>query len=161
MNDVFLSRPTWVDPKYEPGLDGFIRYLEIQNFTPRTIGTTDYPTNSPLDEVIELMKHCKGAIILGYPQITVQTGMLKNKEIQSPLILGTEWNHIEAALAYSLNLPLLLICDSSVSRGVFDKGTLNTFLYSKNLKDPTWFMEKDIIGALTTWSDRLSGTPSK
>ena len=152
MKNIFLSRPTWIDTKYKQGLDGFTRFLMAHNFTPRTLGTTDYPTNSPLDEVIALMKKCDGAIILGYPQIIVETGVLKNEPIEAPIILGTEWNHIEAALAYSLNIPLLVIHDSAVSRGIFDRGTLNSFLYSTNFENPAWFMEEDIAGALTTES---------
>lgn len=156
MNNIFLSRPTWIDTKYEQGLDGFIKFLKAQNFTPRTLGTTDYPTSSPLDEVIALMKKCDGAIILGYPQIIAETGVIKNKSIEAPVTLGTEWNHIEASLAYSLNLPLLVIHDSSVSRGIFDRGTLNSFLYSTDFENPAWFMKTDIAGALATWINRLS-----
>lgn len=156
MSNIFLSRPSWIDPKYEQGLDLFIGFLKHQNLIPRTLGTTDYPTNSPLDEVIALMKKCNGAIILGYPQIIVETGALKNKHLQTPIVLGTEWNHIEAALAYSLNIPLLVIHDLGVSRGIFDRGTLNAFLYSADLKNPAWFMERNIEGAFEAWKSRLS-----
>lgn len=156
MKNIFLSRPTWVGPEYEQGLELFIRYLTDSNFSPRTLGTTDYPTQSPLDEVILLMQQCKGAIILGYPQIFVESGRIKNETIDSPISLGTEWNHIEAALAYSLNIPILVIHDLNVSRGIFCRGTINSFLYSTDLKNPNWFMENDILGALKTWGNRLS-----
>lgn len=155
MNNIFLSRPTWIDEKYKPGLEGFIRFLTAQNFSPRTLGTTDYPTSSPLDEVIALMRRCDGAVILGYPQIFIETGTIKNESVETPITLGTEWNHIEAALAYSLHIPLLVIHDSAVSRGIFDRGTLNSFLYSTNLEDPAWFMQENIVGALTTWKNRF------
>ncbi|MGO5113789.1 hypothetical protein ACTQ33_01990 [Candidatus Avoscillospira sp. LCP25S3_F1] len=155
MRNIFLSRPNWIAPKYKEGLDDFIEFLRNQNFTPRTLGTTDYPTNSPLDEVITLMKSCIGTIILGYPQIIVESGIIKNEPIRGPISLGTEWNHIETALAYSLNMPLLVIHDSSVSRGIFDRGTLNSFLYSADFENPSWFREKNIAGALTAWANRL------
>lgn len=160
MSNIFLSRPTWIDPQYEQGLDTFISFLRMQGLTPRTLGTTDYPTDSPLDEVIALIKECDGAIILGYPQIIVKSGSIKNEPIQVPISLGTEWNHIEAALAYSLHIPLLVIHDLIVSRGIFDRGTLNSFIYSVNFENPAWFMEKDIAGALATWINRLKITKS-
>lgn len=156
MKDVFLSRPTWVDQKYKQGLDGFIRFLEIQNCKPRTLGTTDYATISPLDEVISLMKKCSGAIVLGYPQIVVESGLIKNESIQKPISLGTEWNHIEATLAYTLNIPLLIIHDRTVSRGIFERGTLNSFLYATDFENSTWFAGEEITGALTAWVNRLS-----
>ena len=67
MKNIFLSRPTSIDEKYKPGLDGFIRFLQGKEISPRTLGTTDYPTNAPMDEVITLLKKCEGAIVLGYP----------------------------------------------------------------------------------------------
>lgn len=155
MRNVFLSRPTSIAEKYKPGLDGFIQYLKGKEIAPRTLGTTDYPTNAPMDEVIALLRKCEGAIILGYPQIVVQTGLIKGNKIEETITLGTEWNHIEAALAYSLHMPLLVIYDSSVSRGIFDCGTLNSFLYSTNFENPAWFVETDIAGAVNTWVERL------
>ncbi len=79
--NIFLSRPTWVSPKFTRGLEGFYRLLESHKLKPRTIGTTDYPAKSPLDEVIALMKKCRGAIIIGYPQIMVEAGKVKDNLI--------------------------------------------------------------------------------
>lgn len=155
MINVFLSRPTWIDKQYAPGLKAFINYLKRKGLTPRTLGATDYPTDSPLDEVISLMKTCNGVIILGYPQIIVQTGMIKDQKIGTPIALGTEWNHIEAALAYSLHIPLLVLHDLSVSRGIFDRGALNSFIYSVQFSKASWHTEKQIAGALSTWIKRL------
>ena len=70
-----------------------------------------------MDEVIRLMKQCGGAIVLGVPQIEVRAGVLKGNDIDEPFSLGTEWNHIEAALAYALELPTLVIHDQTVVRG--------------------------------------------
>lgn len=67
--NVFVSRPTWVAREYEEGIEAFIDYLKRENFDPHTLGTTDFPVESPLDEVIELMKNSTGVIVLGYPQI--------------------------------------------------------------------------------------------
>ena len=156
MIDIFLSRPTWIDAQYEPGLKGFIYHLKRKGLNPRTLGATDYPTDSPLDEVIALMKKCQGTIILGYPQIIAQTGMIKDQKIGSPIVLGTEWNHIEAALSYSLHIPLLVLHDLSVSRGIFDRGALNSFIYAVQFSNPSWYTEARISGALTTWIKRLS-----
>lgn len=159
--DIFLSRPTWIDKKYEKGLEIFIQFLYAHNLNPRTIGTTDFPNQSPLDEVIKLMQNCVGAIILGYPQIIIKKGEIKNQSISNTISLGTEWNHIEAALAYSLHVPILVIHDNTVTRGIFDRGTLNAFIYSLELSDATWASNPTIIGALTSWIERLTNEPFK
>ena len=101
------------------------------------------------------MKECRGAIILGYPQIIVKSGFIKDQELVTPISLGTEWNHIEAALAYSLHIPLLVLHDFTVSRGIFDRGALNSFIYPVHFHEPSWYTEDRISGALTTWINRL------
>ena len=130
MRPVFVSQPTWVPPEHRSGLDKFKNLLRIRDLDPRSIGVTDLPSQLPLNEVIQLMERCYGAIILGIPQIEVRSGKLKGDKIASPFSLGTEWNHIEAAVAYSLQLPVLVIHDVTVSRGIFDPGAANAFIYA-------------------------------
>lgn len=155
MTNIFLSRPTWVSFKYEQGLTTFIDFLRSKDLEPRTLGATDYPNDSPLDEVITLMKKCHGAIILGYPQIVAESGTIKDQTINTLLTLGTEWNHIKAALAYSLHMSLLVLHDLSVSRGIFDRGALNSFIYPVDFSKPSWYTANHISGAITTWINRL------
>lgn len=85
MINVFVSRANRVGPAFKPGLDGFIRVLGTLGLQPRTIGSTDYPSKAPLDEVIRLTDQCKGIIILGYPQIVATVGMLRDQPITTDL----------------------------------------------------------------------------
>ena len=158
MTHIFLSRPTWVSPDFSAGLEGFTSFLKSIGLNPRTLGATDYPHQSPLDEVIRIMDECEAAIILGYPQIEITSGTLKNKPLKSPSFLGTEWNHIEAALAYSKKLPLLVIHHQDVSRGIFDRGTLNSFVHEIDLRDSAWCLKEGISGAVKSWKERIGKT---
>lgn len=155
MRNIFLSRPNWVYPSNQEGLDNFINLLKSHDLSPRTIGATDFPSKSPMDEVIDLLYECEGAIVLGYPQIEVKTGFVKDHELTNSLNLSTEWNHIEAGLAYALGLPLLVIHDIKITRGIFDRGVLNSFLHQKNFSDKAWGISEDIIGAVTKWKSHL------
>lgn len=155
--DVFLSRPNWVHADYQPGLKVFLERLKDLNLNPRTIGATDYPTKAPLDEVIKLMKMCKGAVIIGYPQIEIKAGLIKDKDVDSQVLLPTEWNHIEAGLAYASELPLLVVHHIGITRGIFDRGALNSFLFEKDLKDPAWSCGEDLAGAIRSWRDDVLG----
>lgn len=150
-SNVFLSRPTWVGEDFRPGLDGFIRMLQGMGLHPRTLGTTDYPNKAPLDEVIALLEKCSGAVILGLPQISVTGGLLKGSAIAEELLLPTEWNHIEAGLAYARGLPLLAIHHLGVRRGIFDRGAMSTFLYERDLASPAWPLAEDLQGAIAKW----------
>ncbi len=155
--DIFVSRPTNVDPEFESGLRSFYQTLKLLDLTPRTIGVSDQPIRSPLDEVIELLHSCQGIIVLGYPQILVQKGYLKTRRIEKDLRLATEWNHIEASLAYALGLPMLVIHHQGVCRGIFDRGAIGSFfLYETNMTYETWAFEQNISGALEKWKGTLT-----
>ncbi|MEO7316159.1 MAG: hypothetical protein ABIW47_13305 [Ginsengibacter sp.] len=151
MRNIFLSRPNWIHPNCREGLDNFLTLLKSHDLQPRTIGGTDYPNKSPMDAVIELLHECEGAIILGYSQIQMQTGLIKDNQINQPLQFATEWNHIEAGLAHALGLPLFIIHDLNISRGIFDRGVLNYFLYQKDFCDKSWPISQEITGALNNW----------
>jgi hypothetical protein len=170
MENVFVSRPTYVDAEYRAGLQNFLRLLETQGLKARTLGSGDYPVDCPLDEVIALLGACRGAIILGYPQISIATGKIKDKRIPEEamsLLLATEWNHIEAALAYSMKRPLLVIHHIGVSRGIFDRGATNKFVHEIDLADPSWALGEVTAGALLAWKEKalalppLNGYPEK
>lgn len=158
MKDIFLSRPNWVGPEFEQGLEAFTNIIKSYNMNPRTLGVSEYPTDTPLDEVISIMDQCVGAIILGYPQFEVKEGVLKGDTIESSVLLATEWNHIEAGLAYAQRLPLLVIHHKGVQGGIFDRGAISKFLHEVDLSKSTWFSEKPIIGAIVTWRGRLKET---
>jgi hypothetical protein len=151
MIDVFVSRPTWVASSFRCGLEGFLGFLGNVGLKPRTIGATDFPSKAPLDEVIRLMDCCAGAVILGYPQITATLGILKDQPLKSALTLPTEWNHIEAGLAYARGLPLLIIHHLGVCRGIFDRGAISSFIYELDLEDHAWPLSPKIRGAVETW----------
>lgn len=157
MKEVFISRPNWVPSEFEDGLKFFYNLLKASNLNPRTIGQSDFPSKSPLDEVINLLKKCEGTIVLGIPQIFISEGFIKEEKITNNIQLGTEWNQIEAALAHSLRQPLLIIHDKSVKRGIFDRGASNSFLHSIDMTEKTWAMSDEISGVISNFKTELKG----
>lgn len=151
--NIFLSRPTWIHESYKLGLRTLGTQLSNLGLTSRTLGISDYPSKSPLDEVIDLMEKCQGAIILGIPQIYVASGNVKSESIDAPFDLATEWNHLEAALAYSLGLPIIVIKHVTVFRGIFDRGVLNAFVHSVDMTRSAWSMEDSVNGSLQHWKE--------
>lgn len=90
----------------------------------RTIGRTDFPNVSPIKAVEQLMRQCSGAVILGFPKPNTYS----EKPIKD-ILLPTSWNHIEASMAFMLDLPLLVIRDKGVEGGVFDIGVTGNFIH--------------------------------
>lgn len=158
MKEVFLSRPNWLPENVKEGIKHFYNLLKSNELNPRTIGQSDYPNESPLDEVIKLMAKCEGTIILGVPQINIDNGKIKGENLEERLQLSTEWNHIEAALAHSLNQPLLIIHHKNVKRGIFDRGASNSYLHSVDMTDKSWPISDSISGVLNNWKEKLQGT---
>lgn len=148
---IFVSRPTWVSPEFKAGLEVFLTSLKNMGLIPRTLGSSDYPSKAPLDEVIEIMDECEGAIILGYPQILISNGKVKDYDIQTVMSLPTEWNHIEAALAYSKGIPIIIFHHKGVTRGVFDRGVMNAFVHEVDFCSATWSMDPALNGAIQKW----------
>lgn len=155
MKEVFISRPNWVPKSFEKGIENFYNVLKSLDLNPRTIGQSDFPNESPLDEVISLMQECEGTIVLGIPQIEIEKGKLKGEVIKNKIELGTEWNHIEAGLAYSLGHPLLIIHHKNIGRGIFDRGASNSFIYEVDMNESSWSISKEISGVISNWKSKL------
>lgn len=156
MMNIFISRPTWLAVEYRDGLTKFMDFLKGHEIKPRTLGADgEYANKSPLDEIISILDECQGAIILGFPQIKIDKGILKDTPIKSSakneFYLPTEWNHIEASLAYAIGIPLLVIHHTNVRRGVFDRGAINNYIYEVDLTNPSWPLLENISGAFNKW----------
>lgn len=151
--NIFVSRPNNVEKKYEKCLSTLNNYLISNGITPRTLGQTDEALSVPLEEVIEIINECDGAIVLGVPQITINDGKFINRSIYSPLELPTEWNHIEAALAYEKKIPLLVIRHPTVDRGIFKQGTLNRFIHEYDFSKPEWIFESSFNNKFKKWKE--------
>lgn len=156
MTDIFLSRPTDVPENQQQGLNNLQTLLNFAELNPRTLGSTDYPNESPLNEIIQILQTCSGMLVLGYPKFIVEQGLVKGVKITEPIKLASEWNQIEATLAYSSQMPLLIICDKGVSFGFFDRGAANCFVHEVDFSDPQWCMSVPIQGAIQKWKERIA-----
>ena len=114
-----------------------------------------------MDTSIDLLKRCEGTIVLGIPQITLNSGLIKGEEISKSIELGTEWNHIEAALSHSLDLPLLVLHHKTVIRGIFERGASNSFLHKVDMCEPNWATSDGISGAIYNWKSKLKDPKTK
>jgi len=122
--NIFISRPTRIGKSFETQYSGFHQFLESEGLALRRLGGGDYSKKPPLRAVIDLVTECCGAIVLGYPQLEFRNETRRSAEIQDSTryVFPTPWNHIEGALAYSTNAPVLVIAHNDIRGGVFDHG---------------------------------------
>ena len=131
--------------------------LNDEGLQPYRLGAGNYTLDAPLKGVIDLMKICRGAIILGYPQYEVATTIKKGGELEQQAMLAfpTPWNQIEATLAYAKDLPVLIVAHEGVAGGVFDTGVTGQYVLKKNLRKDKWYNDEEFRGVFMTWRSWL------
>jgi len=110
---VFVSCPTALNPEQDDSRRMIMAELKRMQFEPRALGRSDYPTESPLREVLVIAKHCSGGVILGFEQsyaenLIEKRGVPEKTKTSEKVVMPTSWNHLEAGILFGLNLPLLV-----------------------------------------------------
>jgi len=87
---------------------------------------TDWDENDPLRPISELMDGCMGCVVFLTERYFIEKGYIKKGSKNEREIHlqshTTPWCHIEAAMAFSRNLPLLILRDKNVNAdGLFDE----------------------------------------
>lgn len=132
---VFVSAPTDLNEAQEKSRKIIVEQLNIQQFEPRALGRSDYPSELPLREVLSIAKHCVGGIILGFSQFEANTGVWKKGTCKERLqtdsiVFPTPWNQLEAGILFGLGLPLLIFREEDITGGVFDPGVTDVYIHS-------------------------------
>lgn len=114
-----------------------------------------FPNVSLMKAVEQLMRQCSGTVIIGISQAVIQKGISKpgtsNEKLIKNTLLPTPWNHIEASMAYILNLPLLVIRDQGIEGGVFDVGTTRNFIHILQLDTQEWMGKPSFLQPFAEW----------
>jgi hypothetical protein len=169
---VFISGPTDLSPDQDEVRNAIKEMLNDEMLEPRALGRTDYPLSLPLAEVCVIASHCAGGIILGFEQLRVTAGTRKHgarkddgkdasRAITSEQMtrLPTAWNHMEAAILFTLGKPLMIMCEQGIDEGVFFPGTASSFTHTlpANLKE--FAAQRDPIRqVIKSWRARVSAT---
>jgi len=155
--NVFLSRPTAIAKHFEAGCVTFRAYLSRKGFRIHRLGADQYTMDAPLKGVMDLMKVCRAAIILGYPQYEVRATLSKGATAEQEVsaVFPSPWNQIEATLAFKQQIPVLVIAHDGVSGGVFDIGVTGEYVYTANLNTKDWYRKKDFQGVFREWRKRI------
>jgi len=152
--NVFLSVGRSSTPEQEQFTTALEKYLSSNGLTPQTVGRTYFKNQQPLKSVTECMADCSGTIILAFERLYIQDGTeRRGSKHQSPVgnvTLPTVWNQIEAAMAYTLGHPLLVLVESGIkSEGLLEHG-YDWYVKWVELQ-ATAFTEPEFIGVFTDW----------
>jgi hypothetical protein len=158
---VFVSSPSLenLSPSQQAGaelIDMLIRRYKLEW---RALGRSDYPNDSPLREVLRMVRHCSGGIILGFEQFAAPEGEFRagseTASVAKDVSFPTPWNQLEAGILFSAGLPMMIFREPNIRGGVFDVGSTEVFLH----QIPTRTMSKqaldDLDSVFQTWVARV------
>lgn len=133
---VFVSAPSPdnLSPAQEESVAIIDRLVTRYKLEWRALGRSDYPTDLPLKEVLRMVKHCSGGIILGFEQFRASAGEFKPgsrnaKTANTSVSFPTPWNQLEAGILFSAGLPIMIFREPGIIGGVFDVGASEVFIH--------------------------------
>jgi hypothetical protein len=159
---VFLSYPKPCFQRQEELIVRVRRHLDERGFAPRTLGVTDYDMDAPLTAIRRLMLESNGLITIAFRRTYVERGTARLRtditDLQETSIdkswMTTPWPHIEAAMAYQLGLPILILREQGVlADGILERGVVGLYMpeidLDKSLDD--YFASAEWSGMIGKW----------
>jgi hypothetical protein len=121
-------------------------------FEPQEFHVSGLPQSKAwtFDTAQEVMHRCHGALILAFAQ-------WQDSNVTPPVILPTEYNHFEGALAISLDKATLIIKDEEVaSRGITFYGGGQYILSIPARSTPDWVNSNEFQTQFGGWAKAIS-----
>lgn len=143
---IFLSYPKPFEKRQHDFIQKLSKHLDERDFSPRTLGVTDYNNQAPLRAIRKIMLESYGLITVAFRRTYLReaTGNYRT-DIDSlkPYDLNdtwttSPWSHIEPAMAYQIGLPIMILRESGVvADGVLEKGVVGLYMPEFDLEDNT------------------------
>jgi len=124
---IFVSVGGGRSGKQEHFVQSVYQRLREIGLEPQTVDDYGAANTQPLTDVARRMEGCYGAVVLAFERTFIEKGISRPEVLdrRTPIDgtrLPTVWNQIEAAIAYTRGLPLLVL----VEHGLSDEGMLES-----------------------------------
>jgi len=155
---VFVSVGATATPEQE----SFVRLIEdrlrSESLIPKTVGRNTFSADAPLKAITELMEHCSGIVVIALERSFFPAGIDKRggprQASLAEVRLPTPWNHIEAAMAYTKHLPLLVIVEAGLkAEGLLEPG-YDWYVQTLPL-EATALGSNEFNGVLADWKEKV------
>lgn len=160
--DIFLSVGGTANDTQERFVQAVENRLRSEGLIPNTVGRNTFSVDAPLKTVEELMERCVGTVVLALERSYFPGGIEKrggdSERSIANTALPTPWNHIEAAMAYSRGLPLLVIVQEGLKHeGLLEPG-YDWYVQSVPL-DESYLSSAQFNGVLASWKAKIDAGP--
>jgi len=152
--NVFVSVGSPGTDEQERFTDSIERLLQLGGMESNRGG---YSSVAPLKKINESIGPCSGAVIIAFERMYAKKALEQrggDKEKSHDIYkLPTVWNQIEAAMAYSAGLPLLIVAE----KGLADEGLLKQYDWTVQWIDidEAEIDEPRFQGIFKDWSERV------
>jgi len=155
---IFLSVGRTSTKEQEDFVKAVEDLFRSNGLVPQTLGRTYWSSIQPLKAVDDLMRQCCGTAIVAFERIHIEKGIERRgcaeEHSLEYIALPTVWNQIEAAMAYTLGHPLLVIIEKGLrSEGLLEYG-YDWYVNYVNLSDLD-LNEKNFHGVFVDWKNRI------
>jgi hypothetical protein len=152
-NKVFISMGSTANTEQREFVEAILNSLKTWDLSPRIINENEWSYEQPLRGIKNVMKECCGAVIIAFTRTIFPSGTELRKDENRELTninLPTPWNHIEASMAYTFDMPLLVIAENGLkSEGIIEQG-YDWQVYWTDL-DPSIVSTEKFRGFLNSW----------
>lgn len=122
----------------------------------KSLSQGEYSDDKPFDQICDIMKSCKGVLIIGIERshaYTVFEREASEKEkLDKDRFIPTAWNQIEGAIACALKLPILILRQQNIHKeGVFEAENHRHVIKDFDLKTDAKGLSQELEGVITGW----------
>ncbi len=156
---IYLSLTTPHMPIQAEFLHRLEEAICANGITPRSLGRSDWSLEAPLIPIRQLMSECSGAIVVAMARTEVISGVIypggDQERSLSDYFLSTVWVQIETAMAFQLDLPILILREDKVAaEGILDPKNTGLEVRTFSLGDDS-LIDLDIDEDLADFDSRV------
>lgn len=156
---VFISAGTAATRTQADAVDAIFRSLETAGLAPRQMERNEWTAEQPLRGIKRIISECDGAVVIAYTRYKFPFGVERQKnglEKQlADVCITTVWNQIEAAIAYTKDLPLLVIAEHGLLSDGLLEGRYDWKVYWTDFT-PEQLRSDAFLGFLESWKQLVT-----
>jgi hypothetical protein len=152
---VFLSAGRTETPAQDAFVLSVTQCLQDEGFE---VVRAQWSSEQPLKPIWRKMQECAGTAVIAFERMHFAEGLEfrgspKQKRVED-LSVPTVWNQIEAAMAYTLGHPLLVVVQDGLREDGLLEGRYDWYVLRVPL-DTTTLTQREFRGVLLDWKGRV------
>lgn len=160
MTDIFISVGRISASKENDFLHAVEDVLRSRGLNPRTVGRTDFADANPFGKVLRVMKECSGIIVIASERLVFERGIEFPNSVEktglTKVFMPTVWNQIEAAMAYALHLPMLVIAEANLRPDGFLERDYDWEVLRWDGLSPERLKSADFLSVFEKWENEVT-----